>query len=67
MFGSFLGERYCFQSLRDVGSEDSYLFSLESEKRKLEHFKGLVLGQAYKPLVTPACYRKKGGGSEAEQ
>jgi len=34
MFGSFLGEHYCFQSLRDVGSEDSYLFSMESKKKK---------------------------------
>jgi len=37
------------------------------KKRKLEHFKGLVLGQAYIPLVTPACYMEKGGCSEAEQ
>lgn len=29
------------------------------QKRKLEHFKGLVIEQAYKPLITPVCYKKE--------
>lgn len=67
MFGSFLGERYCFQSLRDVGSEDSYLFSLESKKGNWSISKGWYLGKLINLSSLRHVIGKNGGCSEAEQ